>query len=186
VVIEDAIRLGIKDELLIVSWFNGLNHLMADAELFDGVYNPWLLPIYYTDKVSPATKACAEFYLKDDPKFWEGRVDNALCVQHALMVGLDGIKTCLEKYGYNGFTGEKLKEALFNLKVIDTGLHPKFAIDPIFPLFQVYLYMYQFDAKKKMFHQLGPVVAPGPNPFHPRWNPSDDPNVVLTNYYQWP
>lgn len=186
VAIEDAIRLGIRDELMIVGWAIGYHNLMADPEVFDGVYNTWLLPVYYTDKVSPATKACAEFYLKDDPKFWEGKVDNALCVQHALMVGLEGIKNCLEKHGYNGFTGERLREALFNLDVIDTGLHPKFSMDPMYPLYQIYTYVYRFDAKNKLYHQVGPVVAPGPNPYHPRWNPSDDPNIVLTKYYQWP
>ncbi|MEE4351857.1 MAG: ABC transporter substrate-binding protein [Desulfatiglans sp.] len=186
VVIEDAIRLGIRDELLLISWFNGLNHLMSDPKVFDGVYNPWLLPVYYTDNVSPATKACAERYLKEDPEFWEGRVDNALSVQHALMVGLSAIKNCLEEHGYNGLTRVRIRDALFGLKEVNTGLHPKFGIDPMFPLYQVYLYLYQFDAKRKMYHHLGPIVAPGPTPFHPRWNPSDDPKVVLTNYYQWP
>ncbi|MDY6881707.1 MAG: ABC transporter substrate-binding protein [Desulfatiglans sp.] len=186
VVIENAIRMGIRDELLIVGWFNTLRELLADPEIFDGVYNPWVLPCYYTDNVNPSTKACAEFYLNEDRDFWEYRVDNALNAQHALMVGLTGIKNCLEKYGYNGFTGERLRDTLFNLKVVDTGLHPKFAIDPIFPVMQSYLYMYQLDAKKKWYNQIGPIVAPGPNPFHPRWNPSDDPKVVLTKFYQWP
>ncbi|MEE4351745.1 MAG: ABC transporter substrate-binding protein [Desulfatiglans sp.] len=185
VILECAVRLGIRDKIGFISSYNLLRELLAIPELFDGVYNPWISSMYYTDDRSPEAGICAGRYLQDDPGYWEYRVDHAIQVQHVLMVGIEAVKRCLEEYGYEGFSRSRLRNTMFNLTDVDTGLCLRFSIDPKFPITQPYSALYRLDAKNKIYHQVGPIVAPGPSPFYPRWNPREN-KEVMSNYYQWP
>jgi len=186
VVLEDATRLGIRDKLIFVSWFNLLRNFLAAPDLFDGVYNPWSYPMYYSSERTPAMERAGKIFLDDDPKYWTYRVDWAVGVYHNLEVAMMAIKDGLEKYGYEGLTRERIREMLFRPMTIDNGIYPKYTIDPKFPYSAPYGFMYKLDAKNKIFHPVGKPVAMGPSVYQPRWNPGDDSNAVLTHYYSWP
>jgi ABC-type branched-subunit amino acid transport system substrate-binding protein len=187
VVLEDAQRLGIKDKIYWIAWFNLLKQFLAAPDLFDGVYNPWSYPMYYSSARTPMMEKAGQIFLDDDPEYWTYRVDWAIGPYHNLSVGMEAIKRCLEKYGYEKFDRIKLREMLFSPMTIDNGIYPKFTIDPQFPYTAPYGWMYQLDAKNKIYHPVGDKpVAMGPSVYQPRWNPGDDPKAVLTEYYEYP
>ena len=186
VILEDAQRLGIRDKLYFMTWFNLLHQFLEAPDLFDGVYNPFSYPMYYSSARNATMAKVGQIFLDDDSEYWTYRVDWAIGVYHTLEVGMMAIKRSLEKYGYKGLNGERIREMLFSPMTIDDGIYPKFTIDPQFPYSAPYGWLYLLDAKKKIYHPLGPPVAMGPSEYQPRWNPGDNPKAVLTKYYNWP
>ena len=186
VTIENAERLGIKDEMSFIGWYTLLKDFLSDPEVFDGFYNQYMAPAFNVKKRSPEVERVGKIYQAANPKYWKYMEDRAIDVHHSLTVGMQAVKHCLEKHGYKGFNRETLRDSMFSLRDIDTGIHPRFSIDPQYPLTTPYDWLYRVDAKNKCYVPIGPVVAAGPHMFRSRWNPSDDPKVVLTHYYQWP
>lgn len=186
VILEDAERLGIRKDLYFITWFNLLSQFLEAPKLFDGVYNPFSYPMYYSSARTPAMAKAGQIFLDDDPEYWTYKVDWAVGVYHNLEVAMGAIKDALQKYGYEGLTRERIREMLFRPMTIDNGIYPKFTIDPQFPYSAPYGWMYQLDTKNKIYHPIGMPVAMGPSKYQPRWNPGDDPKAVLTKYYTWP
>lgn len=185
VILDDAERLGFRKNMYFIATSASLMHLLEDPQ-FDGIYNQWLTPNYFSVDRTPAMEEIAKILLDEDPKYWAYRLDSAMLDFHVLDVGMTAIKHTLEKYGYEGLTRERVREALFDPITIDNKIYPKFAIDPQFPYSTPYSWLYQFDAKNKGYIPLGLPTAPGPSKFQPRWNPGDNPKEVLTGYYNWP
>lgn len=184
VVLENAERLGIRKDLDFIAWYYMLPQFLEAPQLFDGIYNPWPTPQYFTERRTPQQEAVAKIYLDDDPEYWTERVDWALATHQVLQYTMDAVKVVLEKYGFAGLTRERIRNELFSARTVDTGIHPRFTVDPKAPLTLPYLYLYRLDAKNKRYVELGKPAAAGPSPFQPRWNASDDPAVVETRYYQ--
>jgi hypothetical protein len=187
VVLEDAQRLGIRKDMHFIAWFNLLKQFLEAPKLFDGIYNPWSYPMYYSSERTPTMEKVGQIFLDDDKGYWEYRVDWAVGVYHNLEVAMSAVKDALEKYGYEGLTRERIREMLFRPMTVDDGIYPKFTIDPEFPYSAPYGWMYKLDTANKIYHPIGSKpVAMGPSKFQPRWNPGDDPKKVLTKYYEWP
>lgn len=184
VILENAERLGIRKKLDVITWYHMLPQLLESPQLFDGVYNPWPMPQYFTGKRTPQQETIAKIYLSDDPEYWAQRVDWALASHQVLQYTMDSVKAVLEKHGFQGLTRERIRDQLFSAQTVDTGIHPRFTIDATAPLTLPYSYLYRFDATNGTYVELGRPAAAGPSRFNPRWNPSDDPAVVDTRYYK--
>lgn len=186
VVLEDAERLGIKDDIIFIHWYLNFRDTIPLSNLFDGTYNSFTQPTYYTDNRLPAIDRVGKFYLENGGEAFQYSIDWNIHVHHNLTLAIQAIKNALEQYGYEGFTRERLRNAMFGLKRTTSGFLPKFDINPRFPLTLPYALLFRIDGKNKRLHQEGPIVAPGPGLYQQDWNPSDDPKQVLTNYYKWP
>jgi ABC-type branched-subunit amino acid transport system substrate-binding protein len=184
VVLENAERLGIRKDLAFITWFHSLPQFLEAPDLFDGVYNPWSLPQYYSYDRTPAQEEVAKIYFEDDPDYWAHRVDWALGTHHTLQFAIEAIKDALEKDGFEALSRERIRENLFRARAVDTKIYPRFTVDPQAPFTLPYPSLYRFDAKNKNYIVLGKPVAVGPSLFQPRWNPGDDPQVVETRYYE--
>ena len=186
VVLESAQRLGVKDKMDFLTWFNILRDLATMPEIFDGIYNPWSYPMYYSSERNDVMEKVGQIYLDADPEYWDLRVDWAVGVHHNMSFAMEAIKKTLEKYGREGMTRERIREVMFGATTVDTGIYPKFTVDPEFPYIAPYVWLYQLDAKKKRYNPVGMPVAFGPSVYQPRWSPYDDPKIVYTRYYEWP
>lgn len=184
VVLENAERLGIRKDLDFITWYHILPQYLEAPDLFNGVYHPWPTPEYFSADRTPALEEAARIYLRDEPDYWAQRLDYALGTHVTLQYAIGSIKQALEKYGFSGLTGERVRESLFSARLVDSGLYPRYTVDPQAPFTLPYNYLYRFDVKSKGYVALGKPVAPGPSNFQPRWNPSDDPSIVETGYYQ--
>lgn len=184
VVLEDAQRIGVRDDMDFISWYLELPQLLEEPGLFNKIYNPAGLPEYYSaDRMKRAEEA-GKKYLATDPNYWKNRVDQAMVTEHTMTYTMDSIKAVLEKYGFEGLTRERIRAELFSQKIVDTGVHLKFTLDPKAPLTMPYTYLYQLDVKNGGYISVGKPAASGPTKFQLRWNPFDDPKVVETNYYK--
>jgi len=186
VIVEAAERMGIRDKIIFSHWYLLLRDFLTMPELFDGDLNPWPAPPYNVPNPNPEAVAAAKPLLSSDPDYWMHRIDWGMSVYVVLDLTMQAVKNTLEKYGYSGLTRERLREALFKLKEVKTPFYPTFNIDARFPYTTPYMWLNRVDTKNKVLQPIGMPVAPGPGLYQPAWNPSDNKNVVVTDYYQWP
>lgn len=185
VVLENAERLGIRKDLDFITWYFTQPQFAGAPQLFDGVYHPWPVPSYYSADRTSEMEEVGKIYLKDDSDYWAQHLDVAMPTHLTMSYATNSIKQALEKHGFKGLTGERIRGVMFGAReVTNRGLYPRYSIDPQSPFTLPYNWLYRFDAKSKSYAVLGKPVAPGPSELQPRWNPTDDPSLVETGFYR--
>jgi ABC-type branched-subunit amino acid transport system substrate-binding protein len=129
VALKDAIRLGLKDKVkfVVVHW--GFNELLAEAagDAADGVYG--MVPAALPNEDLPGVKLARDTFNTYRP----GDTFTSTYMQGFTLGRFmaEGLKTALQRVGYEKLTGEAINDALMGTKALDLGgVVPPVTINP--------------------------------------------------------